>query len=371
MQNPHILFLPSWYPSKEHATIGNFVQRHAHTVALLHKVTVVAAFESDTNSIDVLEDGNLMEIRVYFKKKLPLFSYQRAMMKGVEKAKQLRGTFDVSHVHVAYPAGIIALQLGMPYVVTEHFSGYHKQSNYKWGVGRKRITKRILNGAKKILPVSNHLGRAITKFGSNTPYQLVSNVVNTNTFYPVDSKPEVFTFLHVSTLEERSKNITGILRGFKTLQESGKNFKLIIGGDGNIDELKQKIKTAGLSSENVETFSEKSGEEIASLMRSVHCLVMFSHFENQPCTILEALCSGIPVVSSDVGGIPEVLHEQNGILAEAENEAEFARSLTKMMEQYPMYNAKKIAEEASAIYSEKAVAQQLSDIYTSVLKSNS
>ena len=371
MQNPNILFLPSWYPSKEHATIGNFVQRHAQTVALLHPVTVVAAFESSESSLEVSESGNLLEIRVYFKKKLPLFSYQRAMMKGVEKAKQLRGAFDISHLHVAYPAGIIALQLGLPYVVTEHFSGYHKQSAYKWGVGRKRITKRVLNGAKKILPVSNHLGRAITKFGSRTPYQRVSNVVNTDIFYPSKNKPGAFTFLHVSTLEERSKNVMGILRGFKALQESGKDFKLIIGGDGDIDELQQKINAVELPSEKVKTFSEKTPEEIASLMRSAHSLVMFSHFENQPCTILEALCSGIPVVSSDVGGIPEVLSERNGILVEAENEADFAKSLALMIDQYSSYDSKKIAEDASAIYSEHAVAQQLSDIYSSVLKSGS
>ncbi|AEV32062.1 glycosyltransferase [Owenweeksia hongkongensis DSM 17368] len=367
MNNPNILFLPSWYPSRQHATIGNFVQRHALAVAQLIPVTVVAAFEASEPNVEIIEEGNLLEIRVYFKKKLPLFSYQKAMAKGIEKAMELKGKFDLAHVHVAYPAGILAYQMEIPYVVTEHFSGYHKQSGHKWGVGRKRITKRILNGAEKILPVSDHLGRAIVKFGCTTPYKKVSNVVDTEHFYPSDSKPERFTFLHISTLEERSKNITGILKGFKTLQDGGTDFLLKIGGDGDIKEFKSKIEVAGLKPENVRIFGEKSIQEISELMRSAHALVMFSHFENQPCTILEALCSGVPVVTSDVGGIPEVITEDNGILVEAENEAAFAVALQKMAANYSYYETKKIAEEASAIYSNTAVAHQLKDIYHDVL----
>lgn len=371
MNTPNILFLPSWYPSRQHATIGNFVQRHAQAVSQLLPVTVVAAFEDSQSGIEISEEGNLAEIRVYFKKKIPLFSYQKAMARGIEKAIELKGNFDLAHVHVAYPAGILAYQLELPYVVTEHFSGYHKQSGHKWGVGRKRITKRILNSAKKILPVSDHLGRAIVKFGCTTPYQKVSNVVDTQYFYPSETKSERFTFLHISTLEERSKNITGILRGFRNLQDSGVDFLLKIGGDGDIEELKSKISSAGLKPENAEVFGEKSIQQISELMRSAHALVMFSHFENQPCTILEALCSGIPVVTSDVGGIPEVITAENGILIEAENEPAFASALAKMVSNYPNYKAKKIAEEASAIYSNTAVAQQLSEIYSNVLKSGS
>lgn len=371
MNTPNILFLPSWYPSRQHATIGNFVQRHAQAVSQLLPVTVVAAFEDSQSGIEISEEGNLTEIRVYFKKKIPLFSYQKAMARGIEKAIELKGNFDLAHVHVAYPAGILAYQLELPYVVTEHFSGYHKQSGHKWGVGRKRITKRILNSAQKILPVSDHLGRAIVKFGCTTPYQKVSNVVDTQYFYPSETKSERFTFLHISTLEERSKNITGILRGFRNLQDSGVDFLLKIGGDGDIEELKAKISSAGLKPESVEVFGEKSIQQISELMRSAHALVMFSHFENQPCTILEALCSGIPVVTSDVGGIPEVITAENGILVEAENEPAFASALAKMVSNYPNYKAKKIAKEASAIYSNTAVAHQLSEIYSNVLKSGS
>ncbi len=348
--------------------MGNFVQRHAFAVSELHNVVVVSAHESDKPEVEINELPNLTEIRVYFKKKLPLFSYQKAINKGIDLAKQMGYSFDLAHVHVAYPAGVVAIAQNLPYVITEHFSGYHPQSNFKWGYGRKRITNRILNKARYILPVSDHLGRAIATFGAETKMLKVSNVVDTSIFYPTPVKPEKFTFLHISTLEERSKNITGILRGFKKLEEAGKDFILKIGGDGDLEELKLKIREFGPSSEKVEIVPKQHIDGIADTMRSAHCLVMFSHFENQPCTILEALCSGLPVLSSDVGGIPEVLDETNGILIPAEAEDLFIAGLIDMMESYRSFDLTEITIQASKLYSYQAVAKRIDEIYINVLK---
>lgn len=316
----------------------------------------------------VNELGNLVEIRVYFRKKLPLFSYQKAMRRGIEYAEKEFGSFDLAHVHVAYPAGSVAMTTGLPYLVTEHFSGYHARSGFRWSYGRKRITQRILNYALYVLPVSDHLGKAIRKFGTSTEMQKVSNVVDTSIFYPSASKPEVFTFLHISTLEERSKNITGILKGFKKLEESGRDFMLKIGGDGDLDELREKIRQYGPSPEKVEIISRQPLDGIADVMRQSHCLVMFSHFENQPCTILEALCCGLPVISSDVGGIPEVLDKSNGILIPAEADEQFALGLEKMMDTYPQFDPQKISASAANLYSYPQIVQQLSTLYFNVLK---
>ncbi len=278
------------------------------------------------------------------------------------------GTFDLAHVHVAYPAGAVALGLGIPYVITEHFSGYHPQSGFKWSYGRKRITNRILNKARYILPVSDHLGKAIATFGAETEMLTVSNVVDTSIFHPCDIKPEKFTFLHISTLEERSKNITGILRGFKQLEMAGKDFILKIGGDGDLEELKSKIQDFGPSPDKVEIVTKQPIDGIADTMRTAHCLVMFSHFENQPCTILEALCTGLAVISSDVGGIPEVLNKTNGILIPAEAEDLFTDGLAEIMDIYSDFDGQQIARKAAQLYSYKAVAERLNDIYTTVLK---
>ena len=75
---------------------------------------------------------------------------------------------------------------------------------------------------------------------------------------------------------------------------------------------------------------EKSLEEVASLMGESHAFLLFSHYENLPCVILEAFSCGIPVVSSDTGGIREHLDPSRGILVTNGAEDELERALLQM-----------------------------------------
>lgn len=351
-----------------HPKLGNFVRRHAEAVSQLHKVCVVAAVEAGFDEVEIKEEGNLQEIIIYFRKKWPIISQRNAFLRGIDKARLYFPEPDLIHLNVAFPAGLAALSREKPLVITEHFSGYHPISQYRWGFLHKLLTRRILKKAEVVMPVSNFLKEAIADFTSVKRFEVIPNVVNENLFYPAPYTYPEFTFLHISTLQERSKNIRGLLKGVKILQERGLNFRLKIGGDGDIGELQQKIDAAGISIERVEIITEKPLEGIASLMRECHSLLMFSHFETQSCTILEALCSGKPVVSSAVGGIPEIVGESNGILVEANNPQALADGMEKMIRNYQDFKPAAIAREARSKYSYAAVAGKISEVYTSVLK---
>jgi glycosyltransferase involved in cell wall biosynthesis len=71
---------------------------------------------------------------------------------------------------------------------------------------------------------------------------------------------------------------------------------------------------------SIEFTGEIAYEEVAKAMQQADCLLLFSHIENSPCVIGEALCCGLPVIASRVGGIPELIDEQNGILVPAADE---------------------------------------------------
>lgn len=365
-----VLFICSWYPSREHRTIGNFIQRHALAVAKYHDITVVYATESHENNIEVVENGGLIEHLIYFKKTIPALSYQKSIRSHIKKL-QKEQNFDIAHIHVAYPAILAVPILKMPYIITEHFSGYHKISGFQWGAIKKKLSIKYLNKAKAILPVSNHLAKAIQEFAVQNKFIKISNVVDIDSFYPREKKSEIFRFLHVSSLEERSKNISGILKGFKELYDLGFDFILQIGGDGDLDELKKKIADVGLKEDCLEIFGESSAEQISEMMRKAHCLVMFSHFENQPCTILEALCSGIPVISSNVGGISEEINEENGILVPSGDMLQFVQSLKAMVQNYSDFDLKSIAQIARNKYSNDSIAKEISAVYFNVLNIDS
>ena len=370
MERPlKILFLASWYPNKTDPFLGNFVQRHAEAISLKHEVFTVSAYAAKEPSIERVQKGNVTEIIVYYRNELPFLSYLWSIYRGIRQAKKSAGSFDLAHVNVAWPAGIFALFLGLPYIVTEHFSGYLPVRKHKWPFPSRPLTRRILTKAGYVVPVSQFLCDAIAKFAPRARFAIIPNVVNEKLFYygpPPDEGR--FTFMHISTLENESKNIRGMLDSiYKVLKKGRQDFKIIIGGDGNLNFLKGLILENSIPSYQVEMIGPKEPHEVAELMRRSHALLMFSHYETQSCTILEALCSGRPVVSTEVGGIPEITDESNSIMVQDNDRIGLAKSIEKMIDHYDQFDGKKIAEEAAGKYSYQSIAAQYDNLYTNVL----
>ncbi|TAL42608.1 MAG: glycosyltransferase, partial [Chitinophagaceae bacterium] len=78
---------------------------------------------------------------------------------------------------------------------------------------------------------------------------------------------------------------------------------------------------------------------------------------------LEALCCGLPVIATRVGGIPEIINQQNGLLIEPGNETQLIQAIEKMMDHYSNYNRKTISENAVLKFSYASVGQQLYSLY--------
>ena len=94
---------------------------------------------------------------------------------------------------------------------------------------------------------------------------------------------------------------------------------------------------------------------------------MFSNFESLPVIIIEALASGIPVISSDVGGIKEYISAQEGILVPKQNIDALTGAMDYMLDRHNDYTKEHLAEHALKNFSPEAIGPQLDSIYESVL----
>jgi len=74
------------------------------------------------------------------------------------------------------------------------------------------------------------------------------------------------------------------------------------------------------------------------------------------------------VIASDVGGIREVIHKDNGILISSENESELLQSMNYMLDNLDKYDKNSIAASASKKFNFETVAQQFTFGYETVLK---
>lgn len=381
----YVLWLASWYPCKTDIFNGDFIERHAKAVSAFTPVIVV--FITKDNSLKKGQsvivknvEGNLTEYRGYYRtssfsfseKLISLFSYFLLQKRIFLQIKKDRGLPVVTHVHTAFKAGIFARYLKkiyrIPYVITEHWTGYYPDSPnsiYKADFFTIRVTKWILKGASFLLPVVKKLGDTINKFAPVKSI-VVPNVVDTDLFYYKASHKNKFRFIHPSTMSY-VKNPEGILRAAIELDNEGYVFELIMIGGVSEPLLEMADKSGGLN-RFIFFKQEIPYLQVASEMQHSSALVLFSRFENLPCVILEALCCGLPVVSSDVGGVSEVIDHRNGILVKSENELELKNALKEMIENGDLYKRENIARESSAKFKYSTIGQQIFDVYQLVLK---
>ncbi len=375
----HILFLSHWFPSRSFPKNGNFILRHAKSVATLHQVTVLFAERDETlkSGYEIMEEkeNNLRIIYVYFKgSSIKVFNYWEKF-RAYQKGLKLVGNFDLIHVNILHYYAFIAcyykIKKKVNFVVTEHWTRWlgseqpiHLRFYYK-------MMKIVCSYASYILSVSNDLADRMKEKGIKGNFQIIPNVVDTEVFYKKKENNEGKTvFLHISSLNQEHKNIRGILKVTKKLLEEGFDFILQIGGDGDISPIQEFIRENKLEN-NIFTFGELTEPGVAEKMRQSDYFVLFSNRENQPCVINESFSCGLPVISTRVGGVAEFFPDNFGILIEKGNKQELYKAMknclerkivfadVSVMHQYAVehFGVNHIAKEMNLVY-QKAINNQ-------------
>tara|TARA_Y100001934_G_scaffold214740_1_gene254430 strand:+ start:742 stop:1713 length:972 start_codon:yes stop_codon:yes gene_type:complete len=307
---------------------------------------------------------------VLYKKKWPVQSHYKALERGYRHLQLMGFQFKLAHLHVSWPSGIAfqGFLKTLPYVITEHYSGYQKSRRHEWSRLAQHMARRIMIKAQVVCPVSNQLANSLEEFGISSHLKIVGNVVNTKIFnyQEIRTSDSKFRLLHISSLQQETKNIKGILCGFKKALERDTGLHLSIGGDGDIEWLKKQIEAHQIPAANIEILSALSREEVALEMSRSHAFLLFSFIENQPVVLLESLCLGRPVIASKVGGIPEFIGADQGILVESQNEEALAEAILQLKEDFSNFDLQEISNTAQAQYSYSAIAEEFLQLYLSV-----
>lgn len=353
------------------------MQRHAEAVATVHNVQVLYI-----TFLDGIEENFRIEDRkihgvdttiVYCKKGFSGWQGKRiAFKKGIEYL-QSRNRFDIDIVHhniiwnSGWQARYLHKKFSFPYIITEHWTGYDKSIRSDQPLFLKAFSKYVVKNASIICPVSENLAGVMREYGLSGNYEVVPNVVDTVIFHPGKKSEEMIHFLHVSTLDDAHKNISGILRVWKQFSDTVSNVHLTIGGDGPYEHFQRMAVEHGIRIESITFFGEKQREEIANLMAVSHCLLMFSNYENLPCVIIEAMASGMAVISTDVGGIAEHVDSSKGLLLPARDEKELLKNLHESVHLISRLKVLELQDYAIEHFSVKSIAGAFDHVYQSVL----
>ena len=388
MERKKILWLCSWYPSKMDPFNGDFIQRHARAAALfndIHVIHVTYDYPNDVeNSGQELNSiGQLTEQIVYFKKKKSLkakltnqlrwlANYKKAIRNYIIK----NGKPDLVHLHVPMKAGVLALWMKknykISYIVTEHWGIYNHIVEDKYAsksIAFKKYTKKIFERASKFISVSDYLAKGVNRQICKKDYVVIPNAVDTDLFYYKEKEASAFRFIHVSNMVPL-KNAEGILRSFKNFIQQNINAELIMVGDIG-PQIRDYAQTLSFPAGAIKFLGEIPYTQVAAEMQKADCLLLFSNIENSPCVIGEALCCGLPVITTNVGGIPELTSESNSLLIESKDEDALTQAMHEMVGGINNYNRKKIAENAISKFSYSVIGKQINTVYEEIIASKS
>lgn len=371
-----VLFLASWYPSKENLTLGNFVQKHAELANEIAKVDVLYAVDSESvEEITVVDElvNNVRTVIVYYppiKSNVPFIStvlkketYLLALRTGY---KYLATTYDMVHLNAVFPAGMFARWIkssfGTPYIITVHWTGFlpHHKVYESLPFYVKRVYQQIFNSASKVLPVSDHLGKSLLELGLIQEYSVVNNVVKSEFFYP---KPALANnklpnrFLHISTFDDNHKNVSGMLSAFSQLKS---DFILHLVTEGEEEIAWSLLEKYNIPKAKCIVESKLFVVDVGNAMRAADCLVLFSNYETFSVVLAEAWISGIPAIYSQCGGLTELNNPTLGTQIQPKDVAALYTALKGFSRE--RYDVAEIAEIAKK-FSEEFIKEQFKSIY--------
>ena len=367
----NVLFLSSWYPSRVHTTLGNFVRYHALAASKYNSINVLYIVADDNvkdYEIKYFQDHELKTTIVYFKRGFfKYLNYFVAFTKGFHFVKEKNKLkFDIVHMNIMHPGIWQALYLKwrykIPYVVSENWHGFQDLAKYNLSFLEMKLIKIGIRFSSVISPVSKQLKNCMINANYQAKYQIIPNVVDTDKFHigELDTNKNNFTFLHVSTLDDSIKNVSGIIDAFEKIKH--KNMVLKIIGDGPVDWIIKKVST--LKTKNtVVVESEKTHDQIAEEMQKADVFVLFSNIENLPLVLIESISSGTPFIATKVGGIPELFNNELGRLVDAGSIDQLLSEMNFMVKNPDFFNPSRIRSFAIKNYSNEEVGKKFNDLY--------
>ena len=129
------------------------------------------------------------------------------------------------------------------------------------------------------------------------------------------------------------KGINVLIRAIPKVLKENRNVKFVFIGPGNREVYMNMLRETGVPRPNYAFLGYRNREELLRYYRISNIFVIPSYSENMPMTLLEAMSCALPVISTRVGGIPEVVSDYvDGILVTPGSVDELASSLILLLQ---------------------------------------
>jgi glycosyltransferase involved in cell wall biosynthesis len=241
--------------------------------------------------------------------------------------------YDVVHVFSAsYFSYLLCV---MPAILIGKVYGKKVVLNYRSGeaedhLGNWRLTAvPVMRLADRIVVPSGYLVDVFARFGLAA--QPIFNMVELDAFKYRERRPIRPVFL-TSRLLEPLYNVPCVLRAFALIQARFPEASLVVAGDGWMrPQLEDLARELGLR--NVRFAGRVAFEGMPALYDEADVYLMAPDLDNMPGTVIECLSCGLPVVTSDAGGVPYIVtHGETALIVPRGDHEALARQAIRLLE---------------------------------------
>lgn len=349
-EKPRLLMTASTFPRHEKDTEPRFVLDLAIALTPYFEVTVLVPGAIGAKEEEQLEGVTVIRYRYFPIKKWETLCYPGAIVPRIKQKKariflvpflflalyfNLKNrlpAFDVVHAHWIIPQGILQCYFKKPYLLTGHGGDV---TSLNIGIMRKWKQK-ALQKAGAITTVSTALKAEIQNLVPNKAVEVLSMGCKVKQFGKQYYAPNLFNqgekkvILFVGRLAEK-KGVMYLIEAMKQVDA-----KLIIAGDGPLKEALEKQAEAQQS--DIQFIGPKTHDELRTIYASADIFVAPSvtakdgDKEGFGLVLLEAMASGLAVVGSRSGGIPDLIRDnENGLLAKEKDAIDLAEKINQLI----------------------------------------
>ena len=282
--------------------------------------------------------------------------------------------YDIAHIHMSYKGSFIRKkyimqilnQKNIPIVLHMHGSQFKDFYNGSTIHKQKQI-KDTLNKVSIILALGEQWKEYYQSI-SKTKVVSLENAVFPKQITEGSEEKKFITTMGILSKRKGTYDLLDV--ALKLKGKINPNYKFLIAGDGEIENVKKRIRELNLEEIVIVPGWISDQEKIDEIYRKSIIYVLPSYNEGMPMSILEAMSYGVPVVSTDVGSISSVVKEENGFIIKPGDIEALSSCLINLLtdqssiKKFEFYNREKIRTKYN-IYDS---VDKIIKLYNSLLK---
>ena len=268
----------------------------------------------------------------------------------------LNEKIDLIHIHFASKGStlrtviliIISLLFRKPVVLHSHGAGFHVfYANLPlWG---RQIIDYLFSKCSRLVVLSNSWKKFYIENLNLAENKIIvlPNPVKLPLQIEHTKDPNTIRFLFLGRIGKR-KGAFELIKAFAEIPTQHRDRAyLTLAGDGEAKQARELVEALGLT-DRITILDWVNSQERDALLAESNVFVLPSHNEGLPMAMIEAMSFGLSIITTPVGGIPELIsHENNGLLIEPGNIQQLSSAMQSLIENEQMRNSLGLEAEQS------------------------